>query len=110
MWTEENRGRYERKGQRYPSDLTDEEWALVEAHLPPARRTDRREILNAILYVLSTGCQWRALPKDLLPKSTVHELFHRVALRWDADAHPWCPLRRNPQAVRQGGRGHHRHR
>jgi transposase len=75
MWTGENRGRYERKGQRYPSDLTDEESALVEPHLPPARRTDRREILNAILYVLSTGCQWRALPKDLLPKSTVHDYF-----------------------------------
>ena len=55
MWTTENRGRYERKGQRYPSDLTDEEWALVETHLPRERRRDRREILNAILYVLSTG-------------------------------------------------------
>jgi transposase len=81
MWTAENRRQYERKGQRYPSDLTDEEWALVEPHLPPARRTDRREILNAILYVLSTGCQWRALPKDLLPKSTVHDYF----IEWHCD-------------------------
>ena len=81
MWTAENRRRYERKGRRYPSDLTDEEWALVEPHLPPARRTDRREILNAILYVLSTGCQWRALPKDFLPKSTVHDYF----IEWHRD-------------------------
>jgi transposase len=81
MWTTENRGRYERKGQRYPSDLTDEEWALVETHLPRERRRDRREILNAILYVLSTGCQWRALPKDFPPKSTVHDYF----VEWHCD-------------------------
>ena len=81
MWTTENRGRYERKGQRYPSDLTDEEWALVETHLPRERRRDRREILNAILYVLSTGCQWRALPKDFPPYSTVHHYF----IWWQCD-------------------------
>lgn len=74
MWSSKNRARYERKG-RYPSDVTDEEWALVEPHLPPARRVDQREILNAILYVLTTGCQWRALPKDFPPKSTVHDYF-----------------------------------
>jgi transposase len=81
MWTDENRGRYERKSQRYPSDLSDEEWALVEPHLPPPRQRsrhpspERRHVLNAILYVLSTGCQWRALPKDFPPKSTVHDYF-----------------------------------
>jgi transposase len=81
MWTDESRGKYERKGLRYPSDLTDEEWALVEPHLPPARQRsrfaspDRRSVLNAILYVLSTGCQWRALPKDFPAKSTVHDYF-----------------------------------
>ena len=80
MWTTENRGRYERKG-RYPSDVTDEEWALVEPHLPPQRSADRREILNAILYVLTTGCQWRALPKDFPPKSTVHDYF----VEWHCD-------------------------
>lgn len=74
MWTAENRARYERKG-RYPSDVLDEEWALVEPHLPPQRNACRREILNAILYVLTTGCQWRALPKDFPPKSTVHDYF-----------------------------------
>lgn len=75
MWTAENRCRYERKGQRYPSDVTDEEWALVEPQLPPERRVDRREVLNAILYVLTTGCQWKQLPKDFPPKSTVHDYF-----------------------------------
>lgn len=79
MWTQENRRVYERRGLRYPSDLTDEEWALVEPLIPPAKRGGRwrtvniREVLNGVFYVLMTGCQWRALPKDLPPKSTVHE-------------------------------------
>lgn len=75
MWTAENRPNYDRKGLRYPSDLTDEEWVLIEPLLPPERNVSRREILNAILYVLTTGCQWRMLPKDLPPKSTVHDYF-----------------------------------
>ena len=75
MWTAENRDLYERKTNRYPSDLTDEEWALVEPHLPPQKRVDRREVLNAILYILTTGCQWRMLPKDFPSKSTVHDYF-----------------------------------
>ena len=86
MWTKENRAKYERKCARYPSDLTDEEWALVEPHLPPPRKprgkkakekppVDRREVMNGLLYVLTTGCQWRQLPKDLPPKSTVHDYF-----------------------------------
>jgi len=81
MWTSENRRQYARQG-RYPSDLTEEEWALAEPYLPPQRRSaDRREILNAILYVLTTGCQWRALPKDFPPKSTVHDYF----VEWHCD-------------------------
>lgn len=75
MWTADNRARYERKSNRYPSDVTDGEWALVEPHLPAQRRVDRREVLNAILYVLTAGCQWRMLPKDFPPKSTVHDYF-----------------------------------
>ncbi len=73
MWTKENRRVYERPGLRYPSDLTDDEWALVEPLIPPAKRGGRqrtvniREVLNGIFYVLMTGCQWRALPKDLPP-------------------------------------------
>ena len=63
----------------YPSDLTDAEWALVAPLIPPAkhggrkRTVDVREVLNAIFYVLSTGCQWNALPSDLPPKSTVYD-------------------------------------
>ncbi len=75
MWTTENRALYERKTERYPSDLTDEEWNLVEPHLPPKRKVSRREVLNGILYVLTAGIQWRAMPKDLPPKSTVHDYF-----------------------------------
>jgi|SRR3990172_2062183 len=81
MWTAENRGQYERKGQRYPSDVTDEEGALIEPHLPPERRIKRREVLNAILYVLTTGCQWKQLPKDFPAKSTVHDYF----VEWHCD-------------------------
>lgn len=81
MWTNENRGRYDRSRLRYPSDLTDEEWTHVAALIPPARRggnkrhVDIREIVNGLMYVLSTGCQWRAIPKDLPPRSTVYDYF-----------------------------------
>jgi transposase len=77
--THENRSLYERKGARYPSDLSDAEWALIAPLIPPAKRggrrreVDVREVMNGVLYVLETGCQWRALPKDLPPKSTVHD-------------------------------------
>ena len=81
MWTKENRGRHDRSQQRYPSDLTAEEWGLVEPLIPPAkrgggkRRVDMREVVNGIMYILSTGCQWRYLPKDLPSKSTVFRYF-----------------------------------
>jgi len=81
MWTSRNRGRYDRSGLRYPSDLTDEEWALVEPLIPPAKRGGNRrtvsvrEVVNGLMYVLSTGCQWRAIPKDLPPRSTVYDYF-----------------------------------
>jgi transposase len=87
MWTTENRPQYERKGLRYPTDLTDAEWALVKPLIPRAKRGGRRrevvvrDVLNGILYVLSTACQWRALPKDLPPRSTVHGYLQR----WDYD-------------------------
>ena len=69
----------ERKGLRYPSDLSAAEWRLVEPLIPPAKHGGRkrsvnvREVLNGIFYVLSPGCQWKALPKDLPPKSTVYD-------------------------------------
>ena len=86
MWTPENRRLYARTGLRYPSDLTDAEWDLVRPFLRRRTRSGPaperlREILNAVLYVLSTGCQWRALPRDLPPRSTVHGWF----VRWHCD-------------------------
>ena len=81
MWTMENRGRYDRSKLRYPSDLTDEEWKLVEPLIPPGKRGGgkrtvvMREIVDGLMYILSTGCQWAALPKDLPPKSTVYDYF-----------------------------------
>jgi len=87
MWTIENRARYERRGLRYPSDLTDEEWTLIGPLIPPAKRggnkrtVDVRSVVNGVMYVLSTGCQWAALPKDLPARSTVNDYFRR----WDWD-------------------------
>src|SRR5271156_255480 len=81
MWTSKNRGRYDRSRLRYPSDLTDEEWALVEPLIAPAKRGGNRrhvvvrEVVNGLMYILSTGCQWRAIPKDLPPRSTLYDYF-----------------------------------
>ena len=81
MWTNENRARYDRSRLRYPSDLTDAEWAHVAPVIPPARRggnrrhIDEREVVNGLMYILSTGCQWRAIPKDLPARSTLYDYF-----------------------------------
>lgn len=81
MWTVENRARYDRSHLRYPSDLTDEEWALIAPFIPPAKRggrkrsVDVREVLNAIMYLLSTGCQWSYIPKDFPPKTTIYDYY-----------------------------------
>ncbi len=81
MWTNENRARYDRSHLRYPSDLTDDEWKLVEPLIPPGKRGGdkrtviMREIVNGLMYILSTGCQWRAIPKDLPPRSTLYDYF-----------------------------------
>ena len=83
MWTNENRARYDRSHLRYASDLSDEEWAEIEPQIPAAKRggnkrtVNIREVLNGMMYILSTGCQWHAMPKDLPPKSTVHDYFDR---------------------------------
>jgi transposase len=87
MWTKENRPLYDRSHLRYESDLTDAEWALVAPLIPPAkhggahRTVDVREVLNGLMYILSTSCQWRAIPKDLPPRSTLHDYLDR----WDDD-------------------------
>ena len=81
MWTTENRGRYDRGKLRYPSDLTDAEWKLVEPLIPPGKtgggkRTGvMREVVDGLMYILSTGCQWAAIPKDLPPKSALYDYF-----------------------------------
>ena len=81
MWTSENRHRYDRDKLRYPSDLTDAEWKMIEPLIPPAKRgggkrtVNMREVVNGVMYVLSTGCQWRYIPKDLPPRSTVNDYF-----------------------------------
>ncbi len=81
MWTTEHRQAHDRRGLRYPSDLSDAEWVLLAPLIPQAKRggrprdVDMREVLNAVFYLLSTGCQWDALPKDLPPKSTVYDYF-----------------------------------
>jgi transposase len=75
MWTVENRARYNRDCLRYPSDLTDAEWAEIAPLVHPARsggrrrEVDERDLINGMMYVLSTGCQWRYIPKNLPPKS-----------------------------------------
>ena len=66
----------------YDTDVTDDQWALIRPLLPPAKpgrrpaKTDRRDVINAIFYLLRTGCQWRLLPKDFPPKSTVWRYFN----------------------------------
>jgi transposase len=73
MWTSKNRARYDRSKLRYPSDLTDDEWGLVEPLIPPGktgggkRTVIMREVVNGLMYILSTGCQWvciRRRPSD----------------------------------------------
>src|ERR1700675_4255451 len=81
MWSAANRPRYDRDKLRYPSDLTAEEWALIGPLIPKAKRggrrrsVDVREVVNGLMYVLSTGCQWRYVPKDLPPRSTLFDYF-----------------------------------
>ena len=87
MWTVENRGSYDRGGLRYPSDVTDDEWSHIAPLIPPAKRggreryVDVRDVVNDLMYILSTGCQWLADPKDLPPRSTLFGYFEL----WDYD-------------------------
>jgi transposase len=82
MWTAQNRRRYDRSQLRYSSDLTDDEWAHVAPLIPPAKRggnkrsVDVRKVMNGIMYVLSTGCQWRAVPKDVPPRSMLFDYLN----------------------------------
>ena len=81
-WTELTRAQYERGGGRYASDARDGEWALLPALLPARRRigrprtVDLRDVSDAILTIATTGCQWRMLPHDFPPVSTVRRYFY----------------------------------
>jgi len=81
-WTETTRAHYQRDGLVYASDTTEAEWLLLSFFLPKPsrmgrpRQVDPRAVMNAILYILATGCQWRALPKDFPPRSTVQYYFY----------------------------------
>jgi transposase len=129
MWTAKNRRYYDRSGLRYPSDLTDEEWAHVAPFIPPAKRggnrrhVDVREVMNGIMYILSTGCQWRAIPKDLPPRSTLfdylelwewdgtldrihHALYERCRERGERDVSPTAAIidSQSVKSAEKGGR------
>src|SRR5215469_13971913 len=90
MWTEITRRKYERAVPRYASNLSDAEWALIEPFMPAGkplgrpRETDLRAVLDAILYIARSGCQWRMLPKDFPPFTTVQGYFARA----DRNRHP----------------------
>ena len=115
MWTADNRPRYNRDKLRYPSDLTDAEWAHIEPLIPPGkpgggkRRVAIREVINGVMYILSTGCQWRALPKDLPPRSTVHDYLG--LWNWDGtlDRIPSCALPQVPRESRARSQPHGLH-
>jgi transposase len=82
MWTEITRPKYERNGMGYSSDLSDAAWAMIEPRLPQRRRlgrppkTETRSIVNALLYMVRTGCQSRQLPREFPPDTTVQHYFY----------------------------------
>lgn len=83
-WTEITRPNYDRRSQRYASDSTDGEWAIVvpfmplKSHVGRPRRTKMRDVWDAIQYIAATGCQWAQLPKDFPPFTTVQYYFYQM--------------------------------
>src|SRR3979411_2992665 len=106
MWTCENRPKYNRDKLRYPSDLTDEEWSHVAPLIRPAkhagrkRKVDVREVINGIMYVLSTGCQWRYVPFHPRARSSILSLCGITPARW----RPLSRLDHHSSATRRPGR------
>src|SRR5580704_4146462 len=86
-WSEITRRQYRREGLRYASDMTDAEWALIAPLMPMRcvigrpRETDLRAVVEALLYMAATGCQWRQVPKEFPPYSTIQGYFYR----WSRD-------------------------
>jgi transposase len=109
-WTQTTRAQHAREGLRYASDLTEAEWGLIGPQLPPPaprgrpRTTDLRAVVEALFYLLATGCQWRALPREFPPRSTLQRYFYR----W-RDQGLWPRLNRSlvPQARLALGRQPH---
>jgi len=106
VWTEITRPQYRRDGLRYASDTTDAEWALIAPHLPPPprrrrrpRTTEPRAVVDAIFYLAQSGCQWRMLPKDFPPYSTVQRYFYRWrdGATWTSINHVLVMLERERQ-------------
>ena len=109
VWTDVTRAQYERRHCRYASDLSDAEWLVISPLLPTRQRLGRprvvelRDVVNALLYMASTGCQWRMLPKCFPPFTTVQNYFYawRRNLLWHRlNAHlvklARCVTNRNP--------------
>ena len=107
MWTNEHRATYRQSGGGFPSDLSDAQWARLEGLIPPAtpggrpRKTDMRATMNALFYLLRTGCPWRYLPGDPFPpRSTVYNIFRKFQRDgvweqiWAERIHPACPAYR----------------
>ncbi len=94
-WTGTTRAKYRRDGLRYASDTTDAEWAMIEPHMPPpasrgrTRKTSMRHVVDAIFYIAQAGCQWRMLPKDFPPFTTVQRYFYawRAGGTWQTVNH-----------------------
>lgn len=108
-WTEITRAKYRCDGLRYASDTTDEEWGVIEPHLPAAascgrtRETDLRDVVDAIFYIAQSGCQWRLLPKEFPPFTTVQRYFYawRDNGTWQTINHVLLWRCARPQAARQ---------
>ena len=104
-WTKITRAQYRREGLRYASDATDKEWTLIAPFLPPPnligrpREIELRAVVNAILYMAATGCQWRQLPKDFPPYSTVQSYFYAWSRggRWASINHALVMVSREVQ-------------
>ena len=116
MRTPENRARYDRSKLRYPTALTDAEWALIALLIPPAKRggnkrtADMRKVVDSLMYVLDTGCQWRATPPGLGPAQHRLWLLRALGLGRHLGTHPPCASRTVPRAGRARGQPDRDHR